>query len=154
MDKMLLIQVVLPLAISVIGGIVTASMANLGCKPKAVVLALANVVIAGILIYNWMQSPKLVIVPDVVHQFRDQADYLCRKVGLRPIIRVRDEYTGVLRTDEVGKQSLSPGAQEYIGREIELAVSRGDFLAGQTSADCPSQQEAQATKTTKDATHP
>ena len=67
-------------------------------------------------------DPRLVVVPDLKHQWRDQAVSLCKKVGLKPEIRA-GKYGD--RQNEVQKQSFEPGALVFANSKIEIDVCRG-----------------------------
>lgn len=124
MDSLLIFQVILPIAISIFGWLVSMPEFKQKCW-RWVILILATGALSMSLVLAYIQRPKLVIVPDIQHHWQDQAFVLCKDVGLIPEI-VPSLYTRRAPAGRVLEQSLSPGSEVFRRKKIILTVSRGE----------------------------
>jgi beta-lactam-binding protein with PASTA domain len=127
MNRLLVFQVVLPLVINLIAGALLIFLPRPTRKLyRLIVFLVMALVLAGSLYYAYILTPELVVVPDLRHQWKDQATDLCNKVGLR-VKEPRRRYGE--RQNEVLDQSLVPGSLVFAGTEIEMTICVGS-LAG------------------------
>lgn len=130
---MLVFQFILPIVINLISNIVVLFVSKKSYR--LIILIPSVVLLAASLLYAYIQTPELIVVPDFKHQWVDQAVGLCKKVGLRPNVE-RGTYTLKGRKNEIQWQSLEPGALVFANSSIEIRVCLGgpvgDSLYGYT----------------------
>jgi hypothetical protein len=122
MDNLLILQVILPLVINLISGILLAFFANLK-QYRMTILIITFIILGNCLYFAYIQTPELVVVPNLRHQWVDQATVLCKKIGLKAEIKSGDYGA---RQNEVQKQSLAPGSLVFMNSTIEISVCRGN----------------------------
>jgi hypothetical protein len=117
---LLLLQVVLPLAINVIGGIIVFRLVD---RRKQLIAFIAMVILTAIAVSSgWSETPKIVVVPNFLGKFGDPAKDFGSDMGLHPVVTVGNYGPCQGR---VVSQSLPPETEIHIGAQIELTVSRG-----------------------------
>lgn len=115
-------DVVLPFLITLVGGFFVIQLDKRGRKFQWMVVIAMTLSIGVVMWLQWLRTPKMVIVPVLLHEFTDPAVDLCEQIGLKPTVK-EGNYGG--RPGEIIRQSLYPGSRVYVGREIELTVYRG-----------------------------
>lgn len=137
---LLILQVILPLVINLISGIILAFFANLK-QYRVIILISTFIILSNCLYFAYIQTPELVVVPNLRHQWVDQATVLCKKIGLRAEAKSGDYGD---RQNEVQKQSLAPGSLVFMNSKIEIFVCTG-YPAGDPLYNFTEGQTAQAT---------
>jgi hypothetical protein len=138
--EMLVLQVILPLVINVLAGIFLTSFIKLR-RSIVVTLIIIFLALGSCLYYAYIQTPELVVVPNLKHHWVDEAKVLCKKIGLR--VEVKAGNYGD-RQNEVQRQSLEPGSLVSTNSAIEISVCRGS-PSGDPLYNYPQGQIAQVT---------
>jgi beta-lactam-binding protein with PASTA domain len=119
MNNLLIFQVILPLVINLISGIL---LSKFDRHRKAILFTTLIVLFSCLYFGAYLQTPELIAVPDLQGQWKDQATILGKKMGLEVI--VKDGSYGD-RQDKVQRQSLAPGSLVLMNTKIEIYVCKG-----------------------------
>jgi len=120
LDSLLILQIVLPLGINIIGGLLVLVIRSRNRRIVIIASTAACLLLSVVTAYE--ATPKIVIVPNLQHAWKDRASDLCKDIGLNPV-EMRGTYGE--RAGEVQKQSLEPGAEVFRGSQIEVYISLG-----------------------------
>ena len=124
MNDLLIFQVILPLVINLISGVFLAFVTKLK-QHKVPILIITFIMLANCLYLAYEQMPELVVVPNLQHQWVDQAAVLCKRVGLRVEVKPGNYCD---RQNEILRQSLEPGSLVLANSQIEIIVCRGQAV--------------------------
>jgi general stress protein CsbA len=127
--QLLLFQFVLPISVNILCGLLVLII----LKPrmricKWIAFILSTLALFACLLIAYLETPKLVIVPDCLGYSGHRAFLVCESTGLKPKIE-GGPYGS--RANEVMRQSLRPGLEVFRGEVIILTVYRGEPVSYQ-----------------------